>query len=308
MTETTESPLYKPNPIRMEFIEFGYIEPEKIDREFILQRPIENSRLKIIANSMSKIGYDHAHPVVLSEAWKAVDGNHRIHLSLKNKYKQIPYVRYKFEDDLSACEYFKIAQVQTQGMKARDELYAYFQSGHPYALLLYNVCEMKKRSLLRGCHDLKVEPSCKSMHSNVKVETICYIINRVVLGIKNGWARGSEARLATLSIPWLASNQDLDIAVSKTNDFLKFFFDSFGSDTGRGELKFREHFLKAVMDIFIEYLLPHPMFASDRLEVIKKLNKVRVTKELVTNHRDAIIGILLKKINGTRTKKERLYC
>ena len=306
MNKGTESPKFNPKPINMKYVESGLIDPNTIDRSFFVQRALEPSRLRIIKKSMGHLGYDMAKPVVLSQDDVAVDGNHRIHLAIENDYKEIPYVKYEFKTKNDAYRYFQQAQIQTMGMKARDELFAYLQTKHPYAVLLYSICE-NKHCQLSAAHDLKISPDDKPSNSAIKVENICYIINGILFKRKTGWSRSAADFLANKSVDIIGDPRDIQDAIQEINAFMKFFWNSFGWHTNKKEMMFKEHFLLAVLDLYTEILLPNPIFPSDQKKVESKLSKVTVDKDLTTNHKKAIMMALLRQINSKRTLEVRIY-
>jgi hypothetical protein len=297
---------FTPGPINMVLAGTGMIEPKKIDRKFVVQRPIEPARLKIIKKSMNVIGYDMSKPVVLSQSNVAVDGNHRIELALKLGINKIPFVQYNFATPQDEYRYFQLAQLKTAGMKARDELFAYYQTKHPYATLIYKLAN-DKMSQFSGCHDLKMKADDKSLISNMKVENLCYIINGIIFKRKTGWSRTNADYLANLSVSLLSSQKEFLKAIYDVNDFLVFFWNSFGWVTDKKGLMYREHFLLATIDLYNEFLLPNPIFDTDKKKVESKLSKIKVDKELVTNHKQTIRSILLKQVNHKRTRKDRIY-
>jgi len=305
--QKTEEPSV-PNPINMTFLGIGMIDPAKVDVNIEFQREIETRRLKTINRSMNLMNgmFDHAKPIVLGEDGKAIDGKHRIELAIKRGMKEIPYVQYKFASPVDAVRYFQLAQIKTMGMKARDELFAYLKSDHCYARLIYMICE-SKHSILSGFHDLKLEQGHKSTNDSIKVENICYIINAVVLGRKTGWARVNADYLHTIAEPVVTNSKNIKMAINDVNEFIKFFLNSFGWSTKRGELKFKEHFLLGFLELYTDVLKPTELFKKDQKKVESKLSKFKLIPEVTKNHKHVIREKLLKHINSRRTKIEKIY-
>jgi len=301
-----ERQIYKPERIRKKYIKSGFINVIDVNQKFLVQRPKEDSRVKIIEKSMAQIGFDRAKPIVITDKNVSIDGKHRLIVAAKLGISKIPYVMYKFETPDDEFRYFQLAQIQTSGMRARDELFAYLQTNHPYATLIYKMCENKK-SLLNGGHDLKLKPNHKSSNSNIKVENICYVINGIVFNRKTGWSRTNSDYLATLALSIIEDKDVIKKSIEEVNDFMTFFFNAFGWTTDKKDYKFKEHFLLASIDLFKEFLKPNPIFNSDRRVVESKLSKLPVDKTITKNHKVAIVGLLLSRVNNGRQKASKIY-
>jgi len=306
VNKTKPNTPYQPQSINATFMETGEIDPKDINTNLSVQRSLEPARLRIIQKSMSLMGYDYSNPVTISQDMTGVDGMHRIHLAIVNGYKKIPYVKYNFATKNDMYRYFQLCQTQTPSMNARDELFAYLQTQHPYAVLVYSLCK-DKSCMFYACHDLKLKQGDKKAASNIKIENICYIVNGIIFNKKTGWSRSHANALATWAMSVISNRKEMILSISKINDFMTFFFNAFGWDTSKKEGKFKEVFLHASMELFVEYLLPHSYFSSDRKIVEAKLSKLVINKEFTSNHKLAIIGMFLKCINSNRQNPKRIY-
>lgn len=297
----------QPDTIALDFVEMGMINPKKIDLNVSFQREHQTSRAKVISRSMDMMGgmFDYSDPVVLDQHSKCVDGMHRVKLARERNMKEIPFVRYNFATNDDVIRYFQLKQIKTQGMKARDELYAYLQSGHPYAVLIYKICEDSK-CLLSGFHDLKVGRDHKSSNEAIKVENICYIVNAIVLNLKTGWSRNRQQDLGTKALEIISSQQNLALAIKEVDEFIKFYFNSFGWETDKKDLKFRDHFLQGFLITYKDVLVLDKRFEREKNKLQNKLRRFKLTVEITKNHKEVISQKLLNHINKRR-KVENCY-
>jgi hypothetical protein len=294
--------------INMSLIEKGHIEPKKVKMDLPFQRDEEPTRMKYLLDSFEALGmYDEAFPIVLDQNDSTPDGKHRTIMAILKNLPLIPFVRYHFETELDKLKYFHIAQRQPQGMKARDELYAYKLSQHAYAELLYSLCGQDAPILFSTCSDLKMNQNSKMSNSNIKVVHLCYMVNYIVLGSKQSWARTLADSLYKKSLPHL-NEKSYKVNCQKMDDFLHFFLDSTGWDIAKKDLRFKEHFILAFIELYTEHLMPDPKFKAkaERKRIQNILKKYRIIPEVVTNHRFVIIQKLLKEINF-RKDPEKCY-
>jgi len=304
-TGTTKLPFPTNLPskhINMSLMEKGYIEPNKVKMDLPFQRDEEPNRMKYLLESFEALGmYDEAFPIVLDQDDRVPDGTHRIIMAKLKNLPLIPYIRYHFATQLDRLKYFHIAQRHPQGMKARDELYAYKLGQHAYAELLYSLCGQNAPTLCSTCSDLKMNQDSKMSNSNIKVVHLCYMVNYIVLGSKTSWARTLADTLYKKSLPHL-NEKSYKMNCQKIDDFLRFFLNSTGWDISKKDLRFKEHFILAFIELYTEHLMPDSKFKlkgeKKRIEGI--LKRYRIISEVVTNHRFVIVQKLLKEINGTK--------
>jgi hypothetical protein len=294
--------------INMTLMEKGYIEPKKVKIDLPFQRDEQPTRMKYLLDSFESLGmYDEAFPIVLDQNDRCPDGKHRTIMGVLKNLPLIPYIRYHFETDMDRIKYFHIAQRQPQGMTARDELYAYKLGQHAYAELLYSLCGQNATNLFSSCSDLKMNQNSKMSNSNIKVVHLCYMINYIVLGSKSSWARTFADTLYKKSLPHL-NQKSYKINCQNMDDFLRFFLESTGWIIAKKDLRFKEHFILAFIELYTEHLVPDPKFKTkgEKKRIQNILKKYRIIPEVVTNHRFVIIQRLLKEINY-RKSAEKCY-
>ena len=310
-TNTTKLPFPTNLPsthINMTLMEKGYIEPKKVKLDLPFQRDQQPTRMKYLLDSFEALGmYDEAFPIVLDQNGSTPDGKHRTIMAKLKNLPLIPYIRYNFATQLDRLKYFHIAQRQPQGMTARDELYAYKLGQHAYAELLYSLCGQNAPTLFSTCSDLKMNQNSKMSNSNIKVVHLCYVLNYIVLGSKQSWARTMADNLYKKSLPHLNA-KSYKINCQKMDDFLRFFLNSTGWDISKKDLRFNEHFILAFIELYTEHLMPDSKFKlkGEKKRIESILKKFRIIPEVVTNHRKVIIQKLLKEING-RKSAEKCY-
>jgi len=286
--------------ISMTLMEKGYIEPEKVNINLKFQRERELNRMKYLFNTYDAIGmYDEAYPIVLDQINGCPDGGHRVRMSREKNLPLIPYVRYHFKTEDDKMKYFHIAQLQPQGMKARDELYSYYLAKHAYTELLYSLCGQNAPTLFSTCSDLKMNQKTKMSSLDIKVVHLCYMVNTIVLGIKTGWARTAADNLYKKSLPHL-NKKSYEINCEKMENFLNFFLESTGWKISKKDLRFREHFMLGFMDLYTDHLITDPKFKNkkERERVQKAIKKLPIVLSVVKNHKAVITQKLLKEING----------
>jgi hypothetical protein len=281
--------------ISMTLMEKGYIEPENVNINLAFQRHEELGM------------YDEAYPIVLDQNDGCPDGKHRVIMSREKNLPLIPYVRYHFKTEDDKMKYFHIAQLQPQGMKARDELYSYYLAKHAYTELLYSLCGQNAPTLFSSCSDLKMNQTTKMSNSNIKVVHLCYMVNSIVLGIKTGWARTHADSLYKKSLPHL-NQKSYKINCQKMEEFINFFMASTGWTVSKKDLRFKEHFMLGFMDFYIDHLLVDPKFKvkKERKRIMTVLKNYPIISEVVTNHKVVIVQKLLKEINF-RKSAEKCY-
>lgn len=304
--KNNETTSYLPSPnINMTFIEEGQIDPHEIKLDLIFQRDEELARKNNLLETYNILGmYDQNYPVVLDQNFGCVDGLHRTKLGRSQNLPLIPYKRFHFKTELDKIKYFHVSQRQTHGMTARDELYSYSLTQHAYAELLYSLCGENAPTLFSSCSDLKMGKEHKMSNSNIKVVHLCYILNNIVLGIKSGWGRTHANNLYKKSTPHL-NKKSFKINCEKMDDFLNFFLESTGHIISKKDLRFKEHFILAFIELYTDHLLIDVKFKVDkeRERIEKILQKYRIIPEVVTNHKVVIVEKLLKEINGTKHAK-----
>jgi len=295
--------------INYEVIKSGLVNPNKLKTDAYFQRDGETSNIQTIRKSIRATGkFDKSRPVTVNPKWTIIDGGQRVRAAIKENLKRINYEMYKFATPDDEAKYFDLINEPTKGITARDSLYSkYARPGHPneYATLLYNICN-DPTCVLSGGHDLKTYPGHKSSADFIKVENVCYIINNLVLGERSGFSKKRAYQLAQKAIPIFQAENGIKNAITVVNEFIEFYFEGFGWSTQKGDLKFREAFLRGGLELYYEVLRSNPIFKADHKKIGKRLATFKLTDEATKNHKAVISDMLRRHINKRIKKEENL--
>lgn len=281
-------------------VKSGFVNPIKLKLDSYFQRDEVISNIKTIRNSIQVTGkFDVSRPVTVNKEWQVIDGGQRTRAAILENLKRIKYEMYDFGTPDDEAKYFDLINQSTKGISARDALYSkYARPGHPneYATLIYNICN-DPTCVLSGGHDLKTHPGHSPSNDFIKVENVCYIINNIVIGERSGFSKKRSYQLAQKAIPIFQSPNGISNAIATVNEFLTFYFEAFAWSTQKGELKFKEAFLRGALELYHDVLRGSSKFKKDPKKVGKKLSTFPLTNSATKNHRAVIFDNLRRHIN-----------
>lgn len=286
--------------INYEEVKSGYVNPNKLRLDAYFQRAGVDSNIKTVRKSMQLTGkFDESRPITVNPVWTVIDGGQRTRAAILENLKKVKYVMNKYDTPDDEARYFDLMNQSTKGISARDTLYSKFaRPGHPneYATLIYTICN-NPTCLLSGGHDLKTHPGHSSSNDFIKVENICYIINNIILGERSGFSKNRAYKMAQKALPVFQSQNGISNAIETVNEFLSFYFEAFGWSTQKGELKFKEAFLRGSLELYYDVLRGSAKFKKDPKKVGKKLSTFPLTINATKNHKAVIFDNLRRHIN-----------
>jgi len=195
------------------------------------QRNLDARRVNKLARRMDEMGgFLDAFPILVTEDYRIIDGQHRLAAANKNKYRLVPIIRITLNSGniKTAARFFCTINDWNSSLQPIDNWHARYVADHPVAKTLYQLNE-DSSCMLGG--RIRIRGNAKSQTFTI-ADTL-HMLNIALFNSPERWTKQSDDSF-TRKIETLNYNEILPAI----NNFCDFFFGAVGHSRHKGNKHF----------------------------------------------------------------------
>jgi len=275
---------------------------ELIDKNlFIFQRDLQLRRLIKIARKIIRFDFLFI-PIILDEALKMIDGQHRVTVAYLLGMKTVPVAVYRFRRPSDKPDLFSEISMPEGGPPAiLDRMNSRKIAKYPYESTIHRIitddaCVFYDKVVWKGSKGKE----------KITLPTFIKIFNWIGLGVRRGWQSENDGMLQHRTGGM--TEEDYIELRERLNVFGIWFFSWAGDDRSANPDLYKEKIIVGFMDFYL-----HMIKTSSSKTDLNSMMKRSKQKFLTFNpanvaHYDyeGVLGYLLKEFNSNKPKHTRL--